>query len=222
MPHRSRLAVTAAFLALFLLLAPARAAAGTPVRDSLTFYYARQDTAAVERLYRRHARTREERLLCLYRLFPMTLDRAYLREIPSEVGVTSARELALIAALWGFRATNGPAYRLPIDGRRSERILAQALARDPDDPYALLVRGQTLYYKPRAFGGSVADARHTFERLRNSLARRTTPGLHPFEAEIWVWMSIRRADPSSGERLRRALLARRPLPLFRQFLVDPP
>ncbi|HEX8297651.1 MAG TPA: hypothetical protein VF594_00710 [Rubricoccaceae bacterium] len=203
-----------------------RAASGvaplSSVRDSLTVYYARQDTARVERLYRRRARTREERLLCLYRLYPMTLDRAYLRDIPSETGVTSARELALIAAMWAYRASSGPAYRLPIDGRRSERILGRALERDPNDPYALLVRGQSLYYKPRAFGGDVVAAQRTFERLRTALARNTPPGLHPFEAEVWIWMCVRRQNASQGAALQRRLIARRPPPLFRQFLVDPP
>ena len=203
---------------------PAGATVAPPpsVRDSLTVYYARQDTARVERLFRRGARTREERLLCLYRLYPMTLDRAYLRDIPSEVGVTSARELALIAAMWAYRASSGPAYRLPLDGRRSERILGRALERNPDDPYALLVSGQSLYYKPRAFGGDVAAARRTFERLRTVLARSAPPGLHPFEAEVWIWMCVRRQNAAQGAALQRRLVARRPPPLFRQFLLDPP
>ncbi len=205
-----------------LLLAPVAGPPTTTVGDSLTVYYARQDTARVERLFRRRARTREDRLLCLYRLYPMTLDRGYLRDIPPDAGVSSARELALIAAMWAYRASSGPAYRLPIDGRRSERILARALARDADDPYALLVRGQSLYYKPRAFGGDVAEAQRTFERLRGVLGRTATPGLHPFEAEVWVWMCVRRQNAAQGRALQQRLLARRPPPLFRQFLVDPP
>ena len=192
------------------------------VRDSLTVYYARQDTARVERLYQRRAQTREERLLCLYRLYPMTLDRGYLRDIPSDASVSSARELALIAAMWAYRASSGPAYRLPIDGRRSERILGRALALDPDDPYALLVRGQSLYFKPRIFGGDVDEARRTFEQLQTVLARRTVPGLHPFEADVWIWMCVRRQNVAQGTALRRQLLARRPPPLFRSFLLDPP
>lgn len=217
--------ILAALLALAgptTVTAPTPAAPSASVRDSLTVYYARQDTARVERLFRRRAQTREERLLCLYRLYPMTLDRAYLRDIPSETGVTSARELALIAAMWAYRASSGPAYRLPIDGRRSERVLGRALARDPNDPYALLVRGQSLYYKPRAFGGDVAEAQRTFERLRGVLGRGQTPGLHPFEAEVWIWMCVRRQNAAQGRALQQRLLARRPPPLFRQFLVDPP
>lgn len=193
----------------------------TPVRDSLTHYYVQQDADGVARVCRR-VQTQEDRLLCRYRLYPLTQDQVYLDAIPSETGVTRARELALIAALWGYRAATAPALRLPTYGRRSERILGHALARDPDEPYALLIRGQTLYYKPRAFGGDVAEARRTFERLRTVLARRVVPGLHPFEAEVWIWMAVRRQNAADGARLQRVLLARRPPPLFRQFLVSPP
>ncbi len=210
----------ASLAALLIGLAPTTSA--STVRDSLTYYYARQDTAGVERLYRAKARTREERLLCLYRLYPMTLDRAYLADIPSEEGVTSARELALIAALWGYRAGSGPAWRLPIDGPRSERILGRALERDAAEPYALLVRGQSLYYKPRLFGGDIAEAQTTFEQLRTRLGGRGVPGLHPFEAEVWIWMAVRRQDGEQGTALRQRLLSRNPPRIFRQFLIDPP
>lgn len=196
--------------------------ASYPVQDSLTYYYARQDTSGVDRLYRRRARTRLDRLLCLYRLFPMTLDEGYLADIPSDENVRSARELALISAMWAYKAANGPAWSLPTWGRRSERILNEALRRDPNEPYALLVKGQGLYYKPRIFGGDVAAAQKTFERLRQVLARRPTPGIHPFEAEVWIWMAIRKQDPAQGAALARRLLARNPPRMFRQFLVDPP
>ena len=220
-----------ALLAAFLVSALAASAFATEgpayrpvstVRDSLTYYYARQDTAGVDRLYRDRARTREDRLLCLYRLYPMTLDTGYLADIPSEEGVRSARELALISALWGYRAASGPAWRLPTYGRRSERILNQALARDPTEPYALLVQGQALLYKPALFGGDVAEAQRTFERLRQVLSRRPAPGIHPFEAEIWIWMAVRKQDARRGEALQRRLLAQNPPRIFRQFLIDPP
>ena len=194
----------------------------TPVRDSLTYYYARRDTSAIERLYRRKARTREDRLLCRYRLFPMTLDEGYLDEIPSEDGVRSARELALISALWAYKTANSPAWRVPTYGRRSERILGLALDRDANDPYALLVRGQGLLYKPAIFGGDVPAAQRTFEHLRQVLATRSAPGIHPFEAEIWIWMAVRKQDDARGAALKQRLLARNPPPMFRQFLIDPP
>ena len=201
---------------------PLEAGASATVRDSLTYYYARQDTSGVERLYRTKARTRQDRLLCLYRLYPMTMDARWIADIPSEQGVTSARELALISALWAYRAASGPAWRLPTYGRRSERILERALAADPREPYALLVKGQGLFYKPAVFGGDVDQARQTFEQLRSRLARGGVPGLHPFEAEVWIWMAVRRQDAGAGAQLQRRLLARRPPRIFRQFLIDPP
>ena len=208
--------------ALLLVLAPAAPPDADPIRDSLATYYARQDTRAVQRLYRTHARTREQRLLCRYRLYPLTRDKQYLNDIPSERGVTSARELALISALWAYKAADGSRLALPRNGRRSERILDRALARDADDPYALLVKGQSLLYKPRAFGGDVTAAQRTFEQLRTVLRRNRAPGIHPFEAEVWTWMALRKRDRAAADRMQRRLLSRRPPPLFRAFLTDPP
>ena len=85
-----------------------------------------------------------------------------------------------------------------------------------------MVRGQSLYYKPRVFGGDVAEARETFEQLRQRVGRTRVPGLHPFEAEVWIWMAVRRQDATAGTQLQRRLLARNPPRMFRQFLTDPP
>lgn len=210
-----------------LLLAAVPDAAPTPrdapLRDSLSHYVAHQDTPAAERLCRERARTREEQLLCRFRLYPLTRDAAHLRDLPTEAPRgASARETALLAGLWGMRAATASALRVPTYGRRSERLLEAALARSPSDPYALLVRGQSLFYKPRTFGGDVAEAQRTFERLRAVVARQAPPGMDPWEAEVWIWMCVRRQNAAEGARLQRALLARRPPPLYRQFLTSPP
>ena len=213
-------------LALLLALAPtpdapeARAIV-TPVRDSLTHYYVQRDVPAVRRL-ERLARSREDRLLVTYRLFPMTMDEDVIEDIPSESGVRSARQLALISALWAYRAANGPRLKLPTYGRRSERILDRARDIAPNDPYVLLVRGQSLLYKPGIFGGDVEAAKVTFEQLKRVLLRQSVPGLHPFEADIWIWMCERKLDPRAASQTRQRLLAQRPPPMFRQFLIDPP
>ncbi len=86
----------------------------------------------------------------------------------------------------------------------------------------MLVKGQGLFYKPRVFGGDVDAARVTFEQLRQRVGTRRVPGLHPFEAEVWVWMAVRRQDGAAGAQLQRRLLARNPPRIFRQFLIDPP
>ena len=204
-------------LAGLLLAAPP--AAATPVADSLTHYYAAQNTGAILRLYRQ-AETREERLLCSYRLFPLTQDAAWLSDIPGEA--RTARELALVAAHWGYRTAGAAPWQLPLYGRRSEGALARARALDPDEPYVLLVEGQSLLYKPGIFGGDAAAAQARFERLREVLRARPAPGLHPMEAEVWIWMALRKQRAPSAEAVRQRLLARRPPPLFRQFLLDPP
>ena len=210
-------------LGLVLLFAAAipSASADSPVTDSLTHYYAEQDAAAIVRLYT-EARTREERLLCSYRLYPLTQNADWLDALPTEPTSTSARELALIAAHWGYRAAAAPVWRVPTYGRRAEAILQQARTLDPDEPYVLLVEGQTLFYKPALFGGDVEAARARFEQLRNVLGRGGVPGLHPFEAEVWIWMTYHRERHPEADRLRERLLARQPPPLFRQFLLDPP
>lgn len=201
-----------------LLAAPVSAAG--PVTDSLTHYYVTHDTDAIRRLHR-EARTREERLLCSYRLYPLTQDRAWLSRIPEASG-GSARELALIAAHWGYRTANAAPWQVPFFGRRSEGALARARTLDPDEPYVLLVEGQSLLYRPALFGGDAAAAQARFERLREVLRARPTPGLHPMEAEVWVWMTLRKRRSPEAEPLRQRLLARQPPPLLRQFLIDPP
>ncbi|MDX1420927.1 MAG: hypothetical protein R3181_13260 [Rubricoccaceae bacterium] len=204
-----------------LLALAAPTASATPVADSLTHYYATQDTGAILRLYRQ-AETQEERLLCTYRLFPLTQNPAWLSGLPDAEEARTARELALVAAHWGYRTANAAPWQVPFYGRRSEGALAQARALDPNEPYVLLVEGQSLLYKPGIFGGDAAAAQARFERLREVLRARPAPGLHPMEAEVWIWMALRKQNAPGAESVRQRLLGRRPPPLFRQFLIDPP
>lgn len=211
---RFSFAVAIAFTAL-------TSAATSPVTDSLTYYYVMHDTDAIKRLHRQ-ARTTEERLLCTYRLFPLTQDDRWLEDLPDEDDLRTARELALLAAHWAYKAANAPVWRLPTYGRRSEAILRHAQAINSDEPYAILIDGQSLYYKPTIFGGDAEEAKTRFERLRTVLHGRSVPGIHAFEPEVWIWMCLRKMENPIAVQLRDQLLARRPPPLFRQFLIDPP
>ncbi|MDX1439741.1 MAG: hypothetical protein R3284_07565 [Rubricoccaceae bacterium] len=189
--------------------------------DSLTAYYARHDIAAIERLYD-SATTWETRLLCSYRLYPLTEDERWLEHLPDAGELTTARELALLAAHWGFKAQRALPWQLPTFGRRSEEILRRAQAMDADEPYVLLVDGQSLYYKPGIFGGDVDRAKARFEQLRNVMHRNPTPGIHRFEPEVWIWICLRKAGSSAAAPLRRQLITQNPPPLFRRFLNNPP
>jgi hypothetical protein len=211
----------ALFVSLLVALSTqAPSAARTPL-DSLAHYYGYRQPAAIQRLLQ-HAGTREERLLCRYRLYPLTRDASLVADIPPASEARTAREAALISAMWAFRIHASPPWTLPTFGRRSQGALDRARLLDPDDPYVLLVGGQSLLYKPAMFGGDPAAALGRFERLREVLARRPAAGIHPMEAEVWTWMALRRLRRPEAASLRRRLLADSPPPLFRQFLLDPP
>jgi hypothetical protein len=209
-------------LTLTLLLAlDANTPAASPPMDSLAYYYATQQSDAIARLLA-GAASREDQLLCRYRLYPLTRERALVRDIPPASEARTAREAALIAAMWAFRIHSSPPWALPTYGRRVEAALERARALDPSDPYLLLVDGQSLLYRPAMFGGNASTALQRFRHLKALLATRPATGLHPIEAEVWTWMAMRRLRDPGAEAFRRRLLAARPPPLFRQFLLDPP
>jgi hypothetical protein len=196
-------------------------AARTVFIERLDARYAEQDTSGAERVCRGAERA-EEQLLCRYRLYPMTLDERYLDDIPEPVS-ESARERALLAALWAYRTATAPTWRVPTYGIRSDRLLDEARALDASDPYVLLVEGQGLLYKPRLFGGDPRAALTTFRSLRDGLARTgAASGVSLWEADVWVWMALRKLAPESAAREQERLLALAPPPLYRQFLIDPP
>ncbi len=193
--------------------------------DSVAARYAQQDQVGLEAL-RRAARSVADDLLVRYRLYPLSKDPRALDGLPDEATCHSARELALLAALWAYRAADAPAWRLPAYGRRSDGLLRRARALDPDDPFVLLVDGQSLLFRPALFGGDTEAALDRFVALRDELRRReraghAEAGLPLIEAEVWVWYTLRRLGRPGTERVRDRLLAQAPPPLYRQFLTAP-
>ncbi|MEP0547908.1 MAG: hypothetical protein ABJF88_13315 [Rhodothermales bacterium] len=189
--------------------------------DTLASLYAQNDSAGLVRLHKR-AHTASDELLYRYRLYPLTLDARYLEGIPEESDCRTARDFALLAALWAYRAAEAPPWKLAVFGMRSDRLLERARALDPEEPYVLLVDGQSLLYRPGLFGGSSERALQVFERLRTVLRQRPTPGISPFEPEVWIWYTLQKLGRPNTDRVRDRLLAKDPPPLFRQFLIDPP
>gem|GEM_PF-1045399 len=218
-------------LALALLAAAPAADRPTPapvpsLADSVATLYARKDPAGLDRL-RTRARTVSDDLLLRYRLYPLTQDARHLADLPEPPAGASARDLALLSALWAYRTASGPAWKVPTYGRRSDALLQRAKALDPADPYVLLVDGQSALYRPALFGGSAADALDRFTRLRDLLrqrevAGRPVDGLPVIEAEVWVWYTLRKLGRGDSDALRDRLLAQRPAPLYREFLLSPP
>ena len=200
---------------------PAPALSDTAPSDTLALLYARRDAEGLVRLHAR-AHSAADELLYRYRLYPLTLDARYLDDIPDESTCRTARDFALLAALWGYRAAEAPPWKLPVYGLRSDRLLERARALDPDEPYVLLVEGQSLLYRPGLFGGSPEEALRKFERLRAVLRDRPTPGISAFEPEVWIWYTLQKLGLPNTDRVRERLLAQDPPPLFRQFLLAPP
>lgn len=189
--------------------------------DSTQAYYAEKNVEALHVLLRDTA-DRETALLCRYRLYPLTEDEAYLQDLPTDLEQPTARELALLAGLWGYRVREASVLRVPRYGTRSQNLLERARALDPDDPYVLLIEGQSLLFRPRLFGGDTEAALRRFERLRAALPCPAACGITRMEADLWIWYALKKLDHEHAPDLRDALLAQNPPPLYREFLQDPP
>ncbi len=202
-----------------LFVLPA-SADGVPT-DSTLVFYTEQNVPALQRLLDSTDDRRLD-LLCRYRLYPLTKDRAYLQQIPTRLEDATAAELALLSGLWGYRVLESSVFNAPRYGLRANRLLSKARALDPDDPFVLLIEGQSLLFRPPLFGGSARDALERFHRLREVLDQRPTTAVSRMEAELWIWYALEKLDAEEAPALRDALLAQNPPPLFKSFLLDPP
>jgi hypothetical protein len=194
-----------------------------PAPDSTQTHYAQKNVEALRQLLR-NADTRARRLLCRYRLYPLTEDARYLEGLPEDPPKNAtARELALLAGLWGYRAAEASVFGVMQAGRRSTNLLDAARAEDPDDPFVLLVEGQSLLFRPALAGGSDEKALRRFRRLRDALDERPDAAIAPTEAALWTWYALRETDrPDAADALHQKLTARDLPPLYREFLKHPP
>ncbi len=185
--------------------------------------YAGMDRVGMQDLLQRST-TQEERFLVLYRLYPIASEGGHLlSELPDDLGTSaSARELALLAALWSYRHNTEGLFGKMNAARRAMRLIERARSVDPNDPYVLLVEGQFLLYKPRVVGGSASLARERFEALVSRLRTRSDCALTLTEAQSWLWMSMHRMKDPAAESTRQELLAANPPPIFRAFLENKP
>jgi hypothetical protein len=180
------------------------------------------DETLLRRLYA-EAPTRSDSLLALFRLIPLTGDASLLEGLPSKLEASSpARELAWLSALWGFRAQQAGLLRKPTYGAASIRLIEAAERVDRDDPWVLLISGQSYLYRPSILGGSSETALARFERLVQELTAAPECGLPVLEARIWVWMGLSKGGRPDADSLRAALLATDPPPRYRTWLEQGP
>jgi len=167
------------------------------------------------------ADSRADSLLVRYRLYPLTEDASVLDGLPSELPDGSARELALLSGLWSYRAGEASFFRKIQYGRRSANLLEQADNLDGEDPYVLLIKGQSLLFRPAIAGRDVKKAATCFERLAPKA--ESIEGIPSMEAKVWQWFALKQdGQVDTARTLHDQLLDRNPAPLYRQFLEDPP
>lgn len=198
------------------------AVAFPPFADSTQTLYAQQDAEGLRQLLET-APTREQEWLVRYRLYPLTEDASVLDGLPSDLEEGSAREMALLAGLWAYRAGTVSFFRAFQYGRRSMHFLEKARALDSTDPYVLLVRGQSLLFRPSIAGRDAREAAQVFQRLVGVLQNDPDAGISRTEAQSWKWLALRECgETSKAQALHRDLFTEELPPLYRQFLTDPP
>jgi hypothetical protein len=191
-----------------------------PFAQEVQHAYAHQDADTL-RTMMAQADGRTDSLLVRYRLYPLTEDASVIDNLPDNLDDGTAREYALLSGLWSYRAGEASMLSAMQYGRRSANILERAVEQDPDDPYVLLVEGQSLLFRPAIAGRDVEAAANRFERLASKAD--TTNGITKMEAQTWQWLALREAGRTDrASELRQQLLSQDPAPLYRQFLEDPP
>jgi len=168
------------------------------------------------------AETREDTLLLRYRLYALTQSKGLILDLPEDVEQASARELALLSALWAYHVPEARLLQLAVVGRRTMKYLNRALDADPDDPLVMLIDAQSLLFRPGIAGGSKERGLDRLTALREQLASGPSCAVSPLEAEVWYWYALHKNnDPRATEVYDRLMAG--PLPdLYRRFLQSPP
>lgn len=193
-----------------------------PFAQATQTAYAQQDAEQLRALMDR-ATSRADSLLVRYRLYPLTEDEAVLEGIPSSLSDATAREYALLSGLWAYKAGEASFLSAIQCGRRSTNLLETAKAQAPEDPFVLLVEGQSLLFRPAIAGKDPAAAAKRFARLAEIVDEHAVAGISRTEAQVWQWVALREADRTrQAEALWTQLQDRDLLPLYQQFLEDPP
>ncbi len=189
--------------------------------DTTQTLYAAKDIAALQHVCAAPA-GQEADFLCRYRLYPLTEDARYLADLPADVEGGSPRTLALLSGLWGYKTARAPLHLVPRYGMRAERLLKRARHAAPEDPFVLLIEGQSLLFKPALAGGDRSAALARFRLLRRVAARNPRGGVSPLEADLWTWYTLDKLGDASAPPMRALLLAQNPPRLYREFLLSPP
>ncbi len=189
--------------------------------DSAQVYYADKNATDLERICA-GVNTRESSLLCRYRLYPLTSDEKHLESLPTDLTSGSAREFALLSGLWGYRAARAPIHRTIKYGLIASRLMEKARSIDADEPYVLLIEGQSFLFRPAFAGGSRTSALERFQALRGVAEQSQGCGISGAEADLWLWYTLHKLK-DQDETVVLSRLKSRKLPLlYQEFIASPP
>lgn len=183
--------------------------------------YAEKDVGTLHALFA-EAKTREDSLLLRYRLYALTQDKGLIADIPTSLDSASARELALLSALWGYRIQDVGLINLILYGQRSLGLLNRAVRYDPTEPLVMLIEAQSLLFRPGIAGGNKRKALERFRELRERVEHVPACGLDTQEVDSWIWYTLEKLGAEEADSARATLLdADLPL-LYREFVLSPP
>ena len=205
-----------------LLLLACTASSPPSFAQQVQTAYAHQEADSLRTLLAR-ADSRSDSLLVRYRLYPLTENADLLSDLPRRLDSGSAREWALLSGLWSYRAGEASILSAVDYGRHSTDLLETARGHDADDPYVLLVGGQSLLFRPAIAGKDADGAAEQFATLARKAADGPAHGISVTEARTWEWLACREAGQTDrATALYDRLVDTDLAPLYRQFLEDPP
>lgn len=193
-----------------------------PFADKVQNAYAQQNADTLRTLLA-DADSRADSLLVRYRLYPLTENAEVIKNLPKTLDDGSAREWALLSGLWSYRAGEASIFKAMTYGRRSAKLLDTARSLDKNDPYVLLVDGQSLLFRPAIAGRDPETAHDRFSALLQLVEDGQADGISRMEACVWKWLALRESNRTKKARtFKETLLADTPAPLYQQFLNAPP
>ncbi len=128
-----------------------------------------------------------------------SLLNSYRKQHPND-----ARLMAVSAAMVGFRIGLSP-LRAPFLGPRNVEAWETALKANPNEPLAHLEKGNSLFYRPAAFGGNKTEAELAFRRALQLLDRDTCNWVYSF-VQVRLYEACKaNGKKSDAENLRKEL-----------------
>lgn len=188
--------------------------------DRIQEGYNSKNTDGIRRLFNQ-ADNESDSFLAIYRLYPLTEDETLIADLPATPQSRNAKDYALLSALWSYRINKNRSLMMTL-GTRIIRLLNSAERTDAQNPFSLLVVGQSLLFKPAIFGGSADGALRKFRHLKEKLTRENICGVSIWDAEVWIWYAMKKKRDPQAENFKQSLYRRNPPPIYRDFLNNPP